>query len=626
MSNSTSFQNNTSSTKARNDTQGNKDSFMNSSQTISFPLTETNASFIGYEGSEEDTTAIALTPFTTDEVATLQNATATSTTEDHETDVIDTFSSSAQNIPELKPGTNNDGNASLHSIPNQRLDPNEHDGFKVSEVLSNLGKSIINHHIESYIKNKTKEVGLNNDEVNADSNVAENVEVEARTISNIEQSILSDTNSLHVGNDSDAKGITGFLSSAINNFSPTNTLRDPSMENITDPVGYEQNVIANKSSFSTALNIITVAPTRATPPYNKIEYGVEDITDKSITPLKATDAAFLQATNSYFERNKKENVEKAVHTVDHNHRIDTVDESSINYESSSEDHDSNSSSSIISDAREIALTKNDNIKNDGLFNLDDSAKMPLTSPAPTLSQPEKSRMKQTEDTYDIQQTAETSSIAIKTIPISSFNEIPNPNEGNDYIRASVYSISSTVPLVNGSNERDFNSENLTKSSLIRVATAGSELPESSTQPSTNNTRRLYPASLQRLYNVFSQPALPNFNPPPLPSSHKIHVTTLTPSKYDPSIALKNNDNATKSFVSARENMGTDELEYDGFKVSELLSDAGKAIINHHIDSYIKNKTIEVPAIIENRVVNKTKATIGTVSSLIVISEEGAIGI
>ena len=72
-------------------------------------------------------------------------------------------------------------------------------------------------------------------------------------------------------------------------------------------------------------------------------------------------------------------------------------------------------------------------------------------------------------------------------------------------------------------------------------------------------------------------------------------------------------------------MGTDELEYDGFKVSELLSDAGKAIINHHIDSYIKNKTIEVPAI-ENRVVNKTKATIGTVSSLIVISEEGAIGI
>merc|ERR1711974_327651 len=43
-----------------------------------------------------------------------------------------------------------------------------------------------------------------------------------------------------------------------------------------------------------------------------------------------------------------------------------------------------------------------------------------------------------------------------------------------------------------------------------------------------------------------------------------------------------------------------------------------------IDSYIKNKTIEVPAIIENRVVNKTKATLGTVSSLIVISEEGAI--
>ena len=157
MSNSTFLQNNTSPTKARNDTQGNKDSLMNSSQTISFPLIETNDSFIGSEGSVEDTTAIISTPVTTDEVATQQNLAATSTTEDNETDAIDTFSSSAQNIPELKPENKNEGNQSLHSVPIQRLGQDEHDGFKVSEVLSNLGKSIINHHIESYIKNKTKQ-------------------------------------------------------------------------------------------------------------------------------------------------------------------------------------------------------------------------------------------------------------------------------------------------------------------------------------------------------------------------------------------------------------------------------------------------------------------------------------
>ena len=57
------------------------------------------------------------------------------------------------------------------------------------------------------IKNKTKEVGLDIDEVIANSNVSDNVKIEAQTISNTEQSTLSDISSLQVGNDSDIKGI-----------------------------------------------------------------------------------------------------------------------------------------------------------------------------------------------------------------------------------------------------------------------------------------------------------------------------------------------------------------------------------------------------------------------------------
>ena len=51
--------------------------------------------------------------------------------------------------------------------------------------------------------------------------------------------------------------------------------------------------------------------------------------------------------------------------------------------------------------------------------------------------------------------------------------------------------------------------------------------------------------------------------------------------------------------------------------NELLSDAGKKIINQHIDSYIKNKTIEIstPAY-------DTFSMKATVSSLISVSETG----
>ena len=51
--------------------------------------------------------------------------------------------------------------------------------------------------------------------------------------------------------------------------------------------------------------------------------------------------------------------------------------------------------------------------------------------------------------------------------------------------------------------------------------------------------------------------------------------------------------------------------------NELLSDAGKKIINQHIDSYIKNKTIEISTSAYDAFPMKA-----TVSSLISISETG----
>ena len=50
--------------------------------------------------------------------------------------------------------------------------------------------------------------------------------------------------------------------------------------------------------------------------------------------------------------------------------------------------------------------------------------------------------------------------------------------------------------------------------------------------------------------------------------------------------------------------------------TELLSDAGKKIINQHIDSYIKNKTIEISP------PNDTYSSKATVSSLISVSGTG----
>ena len=67
-------------------------------------------------------------------------------------------------------------------------------------------------------------------------------------------------------------------------------------------------------------------------------------------------------------------------------------------------------------------------------------------------------------------------------------------------------------------------------------------------------------------------------------------------------------------------MSQDEAKHNDIKLedsTELLSDAGKKIINQHIDSYIKNKTIEI-----SPSANETAPIKATVSSLISVSETG----
>ena len=83
--------------------------------------------------------------------------------------------------------------------------------------------------------------------------------------------------------------------------------------------------------------------------------------------------------------------------------------------------------------------------------------------------------------------------------------------------------------------------------------------------------------------------------------------------------IEHNDEPTETFRSDK-SMSQDEAKQNDIKVedsTELLSDAGKKIINQHIDSYIKNKTIEI-----SPPVNETAPIKATVSSLISVSGNG----
>ena len=80
-----------------------------------------------------------------------------------------------------------------------------------------------------------------------------------------------------------------------------------------------------------------------------------------------------------------------------------------------------------------------------------------------------------------------------------------------------------------------------------------------------------------------------------------------------------NEQPTETFRSDK-SMSQDGTKQTDVKVedsTELLSDAGKKIINQHIDSYIKNKTIEI-----SPPVNETTPIKATVSSLISVSRNG----
>ena len=83
-------------------------------------------------------------------------------------------------------------------------------------------------------------------------------------------------------------------------------------------------------------------------------------------------------------------------------------------------------------------------------------------------------------------------------------------------------------------------------------------------------------------------------------------------------------NGTSDLFRPIDNTSAVDSGNEVYKTSELLSDAGKAIINKHIDSYIKNKTFEgstLPATTPKATLDSTIA----VSSQIFVSVEDSKG-
>ena len=90
--------------------------------------------------------------------------------------------------------------------------------------------------------------------------------------------------------------------------------------------------------------------------------------------------------------------------------------------------------------------------------------------------------------------------------------------------------------------------------------------------------------------------------------------------------IQNEDNTIFIPIDAIESFHTNKTTHafdhghTSYETSELLSDAGKYIINKHIDSYIKNKTFDIttlPVINNNATLENSTA----VSSQIFVSVE-----
>ena len=90
------------------------------------------------------------------------------------------------------------------------------------------------------------------------------------------------------------------------------------------------------------------------------------------------------------------------------------------------------------------------------------------------------------------------------------------------------------------------------------------------------------------------------------------------------------DNTISSAIDETESFRTNKTtqEFDightSYATSELLSDAGRAIINKHIDSYIKNKTFDITTLPVISI-NATLESTTEVSSQIVVSVEDTRG-
>ena len=87
--------------------------------------------------------------------------------------------------------------------------------------------------------------------------------------------------------------------------------------------------------------------------------------------------------------------------------------------------------------------------------------------------------------------------------------------------------------------------------------------------------------------------------------------------------MDNGNNTIDSYRSVK-SVNQNEMEYETNEASDFLSDAGRNIINHHIDSYIKNKTIEITSFSVSSL-KDTKPNSTTVTSQIFVAEEESTG-
>ena len=90
--------------------------------------------------------------------------------------------------------------------------------------------------------------------------------------------------------------------------------------------------------------------------------------------------------------------------------------------------------------------------------------------------------------------------------------------------------------------------------------------------------------------------------------------------------IQKKDNTIDAIESFRTNNTTREFDngHTSYANSDLLSDAGRAIINKHIDSYIKNKTFDIKTLPVISI-NATLESTTEVSSQIFVSVEDAGG-